>query len=87
MTQNAMLQNILKIKPNDKIRIADVLNETKAKQVGVTVKNLKFVFAGRIARESNFKWNKILTYYKPLGKRKRGTLATRWVDKLGWVAS
>lgn len=37
-TQNSMLRNILKIKIKDKVRISKILEKTKAKGVGVTIK-------------------------------------------------
>ena len=86
-----MLRNILKFKVRDHIRITDILDQTKAKGVGGVIKKFKFDHAGHLARESNFKWNKITTMWIPQKKGERGRLVTCLSDEIcrsvssGWI--
>lgn len=61
-----MLRNIVKVKQKDHVRTADVFEKTKTKGVGGTIKKLKLDYDGHIAKESYFKWNKVVTMWTPL---------------------
>ena len=66
----------------DRLSIEDRYSKTKAKKVGVIAKTLKYKYAGHLARDSDYKWNKILTTWVPYkGKRSRERPRTRWIDK------
>lgn len=50
------------------------------------VKKLKFEYASHFAKESNFRWNKLVTMWTPIRKHRRGRPMTRWIDEIGEVA-
>lgn len=82
-----MLRSILKFKLKDHISLSEMFGKTGEKEVGKTIIKLKFHYEGYHARESNFKWNKLVTIWLPIKKCKRGRPVTSWVDEIGWVAS
>ena len=78
-----MLRNLLGVRLKDKTSIGEIYLKTRAKQVGVIARTLKFKYAGHLYREDNQKWNKVLTSWVPhQGKRRRGRPKTRWSDEL-----
>ena len=87
VTQHAMLRSILGIKIKDKIKISDILQTSKTRHISETIKKLKLGYAGHVARESKFKLNHRLTFWRPTGgKRRVGRPLTRWVDEVVRVA-
>ncbi len=80
---NSIRKNILQIKLKYEIKIQEISNKTKVKNVWVAIKKLKWKYAGYVIREAPHKWNETLTTWNTYeGKRRRGRLAKRWVDKI-----
>lgn len=78
-----MLRSILKIKLKDKVRISAIKSKFNIHDIGGKIVNLKWKYAGHVARENKNKWNKIATFWTSYGnKRSRGRPALRWRDEL-----
>ncbi len=56
-TQRGMECGLMGIKKLDKIKNLGVRDQTRAVDVGYTVKKLKLKFAGHVARERGQKWD------------------------------
>lgn len=79
--QNSMFRSILKIKLKDKIKLLDIKEKIKVKDIGYIIRKLKWKYAGHLMREKNFKWHKTATDWTPYGhKRARGRPMLRWRD-------
>jgi len=61
VTQNGMLRILLNIRLEDKVSIADIYSKTKAKQVLVIARVLKYKYGEYAIRDNKEKWNTILT--------------------------
>ncbi len=86
-TQHSMLRNILGIRLKDKTSNSEIFSKTKTKNLIMVIKKLKLKYAGHVARESKYKWNKLATFWIPSnGKRKQGRPSKRWADELVAVA-
>jgi len=51
-----MLRSLLGVKLRDKIRLGEIYSKTRARQVGVITRTLKFKYAGHMYRDVSQKW-------------------------------
>ncbi len=74
-------RTIMGLKWYNRISNQNLRELTKAKDIVVIVKKLKWSFAGHIAREKGEKWGGKVLNWTPWGlKRIRGRPAKRWRD-------
>lgn len=84
--QNAMNRSMMGKKRSDKIRIETIRNHTKTRDVIVTIKKLKWKWAGHTVRGKD-KWSKsILFWFLGHLRRKRGRPFRRWIDDIKKIA-
>uniref|UniRef100_A0A2A4J025 Reverse transcriptase domain-containing protein n=1 Tax=Heliothis virescens TaxID=7102 RepID=A0A2A4J025_HELVI len=80
--QNAMERSMVGKRLSDKIRTSTIRKYTKIKDVTVTIRKLKWKWAGHTVRGTD-KWSKtILFWFTSNRKRKRGRPLRRWVDDI-----
>nr|XP_034832243.1 uncharacterized protein LOC117989050 [Maniola hyperantus] len=80
--QNAMNRSMMGKKLSDRIRTTTIKKYTKTKDVSITIRNLKWKWAGHTIRGQD-KWSKtVMHWYTGHLKRKRGRPAQRWVDDI-----
>ncbi len=65
----------------DKVRNTSIREKTKLTDVTTYSKQLKWDYAGRLARTTG-KWSHDILDWKPEGKRGRGRPRTRWEDEI-----
>ena len=83
VAQRSMERSLLGVTRKDKIRNEIIRERTKIKDVVNTTKELKWKWAGHVARMKNHRWAKITTEWTPRDcKRSRGRPKRRWRDEL-----
>lgn len=84
--QYAMERSMLNVKKSDRIRNRVIRNKTKATDITIKIKRLKWRWAGHMMRGAD-KWCKRVTVWYPReGKRSRGRPQKRWDDDIRQVA-
>ncbi|PZC85214.1 hypothetical protein B5X24_HaOG202399 [Helicoverpa armigera] len=85
--QNGMERSVIGVKIRDREKLTDIKSLTKFKDAYITYKELKWRWAGHMAREKQEKWTRLVTEWCPLdGRRSRGRPTKRWEDDLKGVA-
>ncbi len=70
-------------KKEEKVRITQIKRETKCKDIGYSIKKLKWNYAGYIMRQNEGRWERKVEEWVPYGQqRQRGRLILRWRDEL-----
>lgn len=83
VTQRNMERTMLGIKRIDRRTNEWIRSNTKVRDVMETVKDLKWKWAGHVARISDNRWTRKVTEWIPLEcARKRGRPYTRWDDEI-----
>ena len=84
--QLAMERSMHGVRKSDKIRSHTIRCRTKANDVVLCIKRLKWRWAGHTIRGKD-KWSKLVTQWYPReGKRKKGRPPRRWEDDIRQVA-
>ncbi len=82
-TQRAKERNIRGKKKKEKIRNTQIRKETKCKNIGYSIKKLKWTYAGHIMRQNEGRWERKAEEWVPYGQqRQRGRAILRWKDEL-----
>ncbi len=82
VTYYKMPQNILNIKIKDKVRLIEIHEKIKARDIEWVIKKLKLSYAAHLVRGKD-KWKKIVEEWLPsYWKRKKGRPPRRWWGKL-----
>ena len=82
-TQRAMERRMLQISIRDKVRCTEIREKTGVKDIIQKIKEVKWRWAGHVARLNDNRWTKRITDWQPrAGKRKQGRQKTRWRDDL-----
>ena len=82
-TQRAMERRMLNISIRDRISCKDIRKMTGVKDILVKIKEMKWKWAGHIARIKDNRWTKRLTEWQPrIGRRRRGRQKRRWRDEI-----
>ena len=72
-TQRAMERRMLNLSLRDKIRHTFIRKKTKVKDVIEKIKEMKWRWAGHLARKQDNRWTKRLTEWQPRpGRRRNG---------------
>lgn len=92
VAQRAMERAMLNITRKDKVRNERIRNITKVTDIGVKIAQLKWSYAGHVARSSTNRWNRKIVDWRPYEhKRGRGRPPMRWYDDfkktagLNWI--
>ncbi|MBP1527199.1 MAG: hypothetical protein H9Q66_04685 [Spiroplasma ixodetis] len=82
-TQRAMERRILGLRIKDRVSNRRMRSETQSKDIGYTIKKLKFKYAGHMYRTQEDRWNRRATDWTPYGNiRAKGRPKTRWRDEI-----
>jgi len=82
-TQTAMERSILNVRRLDRVRNTSIKAITKLDDVLKTIKTLKWMWAGHVARLEDGRWTKSLTLWKPSWRRRKiGRQRFRWEDDI-----
>ena len=77
------MEKMLKIKLKDKIPATEIRRKTQVMDIMTYIHRQKWKWAGHTARRTDNRWTKRCTEWQPrIGKRDRGTPATRWMDDI-----
>ena len=83
VTQRAMERKMLNISLRDRCKNSDIRNKTQVKDILTKINEMKWRWAGHIARINDNRWTKRVTEWQPRsGKRKRGRQKRRWRDDI-----
>ena len=83
VAQRAMERSMLKIRLQDRIRNEEIRKTTKIKDVVEKIKELKWSWAGHLARREDCRWSHLVINWIPEnGFRSRGRPRTRWHDEI-----
>ena len=83
VAQRAMERRMLNITIRDKQKNTTIRNKTKVKDIIEKIKEMKWRWAGHIARQKDNRWTIKTTEWQPrTGKRRRGRQKQRWRDEL-----
>ncbi|RVE40206.1 hypothetical protein evm_015144 [Chilo suppressalis] len=83
VTQRAMERAMLRVSLRDRIRNEEIRKRTKVTDIAHRIANLKWQWAGHIARRTDGRWGgKVLEWRPRTGKRSVGRPPTRWTDDL-----
>jgi len=81
--QRAMERQMLQISLRDKVRCTDIRHQTGVTDILTKIKQLKWRWAGHVARRNDNRWTKRLLEWQPrTGKRRRGRQKRRWRDDI-----
>ena len=87
VTQRAMERAMLGISLRDRIRNQEIRKRTKVADIARRIAQLKWQWAGHIARRTDGRWGgKVLEWRPRTGRRSVGRPPTRWTDDLVKVA-
>lgn len=87
VAQRAMERTMLGIRLQDRVRNTEIRRRTKVKDIGERVVELKWSWAGHMARRGDGRWSTAITEWWPrLGRRNVGRPMVRWTDDLHRVA-
>jgi hypothetical protein len=87
VTQRAMERAMLGVFLRDRIRNDEIRKRTKVTDIARRIADLKWQWAGHIARRTDGRWGgKVLEWRPRTGKRSVGRPPTRWTDDLVKVA-
>ncbi|KAL0871065.1 hypothetical protein ABMA27_004870 [Loxostege sticticalis] len=87
VTQRAMERAMLGISLCDRIRNEEIRRRTKVTDIARRIANLKWQWAGHIARRTDGRWGRKVLEWRPrTGRRNVGRPPTRWTDDLVKVA-
>lgn len=87
VTQKAMERAMLGITLRDKVRNTDIRAKTKITDVMERTAELKWQWAGHVARKNTEEWSHKITFWRPRkSKRSTGRPQTRWVDDIKTIA-
>jgi hypothetical protein len=82
-TQRAMERKMLNLSLRDRVRHTHIRKRTKVKDVMQKIKELKWRWAGHIARMDDNRWTKRMNEWQPrTGRRRRGRQRRRWRDDI-----
>lgn len=83
VTQRSMERAMIGITRRDKKTNVWIRQQTGLQDIVARVKELKWQWAGHIARLTDNRWTKLVTeWIPPNGKRKRARPKTRWEDEI-----
>ena len=83
VTQRAMERKMLKISIRDRISCVEIRRRTGVKDIIEKIHEMKWKWAGHIARMVDNRWTKRMTEWQPrIGKRRRGRQKRRWRDDI-----
>ncbi|RVE54773.1 hypothetical protein evm_000540 [Chilo suppressalis] len=86
VTQRAMERAMLRVSLRDRIRNEEIRKRTKVTDIAHRIANLKWQWAGHIARRTDGRWGgKVLEWRPRTGKRSVGRPPTRWTDDLAHI--
>jgi hypothetical protein len=71
---------------DNRIRNDDIRKRTKVTDIARRIADLKWQWAGHIARRTDGRWLKVLEWRPHTGRRSVGRPPTRWIDDLVKVA-
>ena len=77
-----MERSMLKIKRQDHVRYVDLRETSRIKDVVEKTKELKWSWAGHLARNEDARWSKLVIDWISEGFRRRGRPKTRWHDEI-----
>jgi hypothetical protein len=87
VTQKAMERAMLGVSLRDRIRNDEIRKRTKVTDIARRIADLKWQWAGHIARRTDGHWGeKVLEWRPRTGRRSVGRPPTRWTDELVKVA-
>jgi hypothetical protein len=87
VTQRAMERAMLGVSLRDRIRNDEIRKRTKVADIARWIADLKWQWAGHIARRTDGCWGgKVLEWWPRTGRRSVGRPPTRWTDDLVKVA-
>ncbi|KAL0852521.1 hypothetical protein ABMA27_017001 [Loxostege sticticalis] len=87
VTQRAMERAMLGVSLRDRIRNEEIRRRTKVTDIARRIANLKWQWAGHIARRTDGRWGRKVLEWRPrAGRRSVGRPPTRWTDDLVKVA-
>lgn len=87
VTQRAMERAMLGVSLRDRIRNEEIRRRTKVTDIARRIAQLKWQWAGHIARRTDGRWGgKVLEWRPRTGRRSVGRPPTRWTDDLVKVA-
>ncbi|KAL0832165.1 hypothetical protein ABMA28_001622 [Loxostege sticticalis] len=87
VTQRAMERAMLGVSLRDRIRNEEIRRRTKVTDIARRIANLKWQWAGHIARRTDGRWGRKVLEWRPrTGRRSVGRPPTRWTDDLVKVA-
>ena len=82
-----MERSVIGAKRRDKVRLENIKNKTKFKNIQTVYKTLKWKWTGHMLREGIEKWTRQITEWYPRdGKRNKGRQTKRWEDDLKKIA-
>ena len=86
VTQRAMERRMLGVTRRDRLRNEEIRRRTQTKDVAIEAANLKWSWAGHLARRNDERWTLRATEWQPRhGTRNRGRPRRRWRDEFpGW---
>jgi hypothetical protein len=82
VAQHSMERSMMNVKKLDKISNVKLRRSTKIKDVVSSAKQLKWNWAGHIARHNNDRLPKTLEAWNPNTRRKPGRPKSRWKDEI-----
>ena len=83
VTQRSMERVMIGVTRRDKKTNVWIRQQTGLQDVITRIKQLKWQWAGYVARQNDNCWVKVVTECTPLnGKRKRARPKTRWIDEI-----
>ena len=74
VAQRSMERSMLRIRRIDHVRNVDIRRTTKIKDVLEKVKELKWSWAGHLARRGDLRWSHLVLNWKPGGQDGRGSM-------------
>ena len=87
VAQRAMERSMLGIKLINRVPNVEIRRRTKVFDIGNRVMELKWNWAGHLARRGDGRWSKAVTEWRPSnGKRSVGRPAARWADDIVAIA-
>lgn len=87
VAQRAMERAMLGVSLRDRIRNEEIRRRTKVTDIARKISNLKWQWAGHIARRTDNRWGKKVLEWRPrTGRRSVGRPPTRWTDDIVAVA-